>query len=51
MKIKLEQQEDYRTYYEDKIGRRAIRFADFINKELLTEKILNILDYHNILLT
>ena len=36
--------------YEDKIGRRAIRFGDLKDKELLTEKILNILDYHNIIL-
>ena len=36
--------------YEDKIGRRAIEFGDLKDKELLTEKILNILDYHNIIL-
>ena len=36
--------------YEDKIGRRAIRFGDLKDKELLTEKIHNILDYHNIIL-
>ena len=36
--------------YEDRVGRRAIRFADLINKEVLKEKIKSVLDYHNILL-
>jgi len=37
--------------YEDKIGRRAIRFGDLKDKKILNEKIKNILDYHNIILT
>ena len=37
--------------YEDKIGRRAIRFGDLKDKKLLGEKIKSILDYHNIILT
>ncbi len=37
--------------YEDKVGRRAIRFADLLNKSVLKEKIKNVLDYHNIMLT
>ena len=36
--------------YEDRVGRRAIRFTDLVNKEVLKEKIKNALDYHNILL-
>ena len=36
--------------YEDRVGRRAIRFTDLVNKELLKEKIKNVLDYHNIIL-
>ena len=36
--------------YEDRVGRRAIRFTDLINKEVLKEKIKNALDYHNIIL-
>ena len=36
--------------YEDRIGRRAIRFTDLVNKEVLKEKIKNVLDYHNIIL-
>ena len=36
--------------YEDKVGRRAIRFADLANKIVLKEKIKSILDYHNIML-
>ena len=36
--------------YEDKIGRRAIRFGDLKDKKLLGEKIKSILDYHNIIL-
>ena len=36
--------------YEDRVGRRAIRFADLHNQKLLKEKIANALDYHNILL-
>ena len=34
--------------YEDRVGRRAIRFTDLVNKEVLKEKIKNALDYHNI---
>ena len=37
--------------YEDKIGRRAIRFGDLKNKKSLEEKVKNILDYHNIILS
>ncbi len=36
--------------YEDKIGRRAIRFGDLNDNFILREKIKNILDYHNIIL-
>ena len=36
--------------YEDRVGRRAIRFSDLANKEVLKEKIKNALDYHNIIL-
>ncbi len=36
--------------YEDRVGRRAIRFTDLINKRVLKEKIKNVLDYHNIIL-
>ena len=36
--------------YEDKVGRRAIRFIDLANKSVLKEKIKSILDYHNIML-
>ena len=36
--------------YEDKVGRRAIRFSDLPNKRVLKEKIKNVLDYHNIIL-
>ncbi len=36
--------------YEDRVGRRAIRFADLTNDIILKEKIKNALDYHNILL-
>mgnify|MGYP001498692387 FL=1 len=36
--------------YEDKVGRRAIRFADLANKIVLKEKIKSVLDYHNIML-
>ena len=36
--------------YEDRVGRRAIRFTDLINKDVLKEKIKNVLDYHNIML-
>ena len=36
--------------YEDKVGRRAIRFADLVNKRVLKEKIKNALDYHNVML-
>ena len=33
--------------YEDKIGRRAIRFGDLGNKSILKEKIEVLLEYHN----
>ncbi len=36
--------------YEDRVGRRAIRFADLANDNFLKEKIKNTLDYHNIIL-
>ena len=36
--------------YEDKIGRRAIRFGDLSDEKILNDKIKNILDYHNIIL-
>ena len=36
--------------YEDRVGRRAIRFTDLVNKKVLKEKIKNALDYHNIIL-
>ena len=36
--------------YEDKIGRRAIRFCDLKDEKTLDDKIKNILDYHNIIL-
>ena len=37
--------------YEDKVGRRAIRFGDLKNNKVLNEKVKNILDYHNIILS
>ena len=37
--------------YEDKVGRRAIRFGDLSNNKVLNEKVKNILDYHNIILS
>ena len=37
--------------YEDKVGRRAIRFGDLKNQKFLEEKVRNILDYHNIILS
>ena len=37
--------------YEDKVGRRAIRFGDLKNIKSLKEKVKNILDYHNIILS
>jgi len=37
--------------YEDKIGRRAIRFADLMDENFLKEKIKIILDYHNTILS
>ena len=36
--------------YEDKIGRRAVRFGDIGNKSLLKEKIELLVEYHNRLL-
>ena len=35
--------------YEDKVGRRAIRVCDLVNKENLAKKIDNLLDHHNAL--
>lgn len=37
--------------YEDRVGRRAIRFADLTNESFLKEKIKIILDYHNTILS
>ena len=37
--------------YEDKVGRRAIRFGDLSNNKVINEKVKNILDYHNIILS
>ena len=37
--------------YEDKVGRRAIRLGDLKNQKSLEEKVKNILDYHNIILS
>ncbi|MEE2695115.1 MAG: adenylosuccinate synthase [Pseudomonadota bacterium] len=36
--------------YEDRVGRRSIRFADLVDEKFLRTKIKNILDYHNIIL-
>ena len=36
--------------YEDRVGRRSIRFTDLVDEKFLKEKIKNILDYHNIIL-
>ena len=36
--------------YEDKVGRRAIRFGDLKNQKFLEDKVKTILDYHNIIL-
>ena len=36
--------------YEDKIGRRAIKVNDLFNEEILTNKVVSLLDYHNFLL-
>ena len=36
--------------YEDRVGRRAIRFADLINDSFLKDKISNTLEYHNTIL-
>ena len=36
--------------YEDRVGRRAIRFTDLVNTKVLKEKIKGVLDYHNIML-
>ncbi len=33
--------------YEDKVARRGLRTSDFLNKEVLTEKIRHVLDHHN----
>ena len=45
------QQEDIGPAYEDKVGRRAIRFGDLKNIKNIKKKIKNILDYHNIILS
>lgn len=37
--------------YEDKVGRRAIRFCDFADKALLKQKLDTMLARHNVLLT
>ena len=37
--------------YEDKVARRGLRTSDLLNSELLAEKIEQILDYHNFVLT
>lgn len=37
--------------YEDKVARRALKIHDLINPEGLKEKLENILEYHNFLLT
>lgn len=37
--------------YEDKVARRAIRVADFLNEKRFAEKLLENLDYHNFVLT
>lgn len=36
--------------YEDKVARRAIRFADLFNPKLLAEKLEEVLTYHNFVL-
>ena len=36
--------------YEDRVGRRAVRFTDLVNTKVLKEKIKGVLDYHNIML-
>ncbi|KTD55458.1 adenylosuccinate synthase [Legionella quateirensis] len=37
--------------YEDKIARRAIKVSDLFHPERLTQKLTNLLDYHNFVLT
>ena len=37
--------------YEDKVARRVLRVSDLLNKDSLREKLKNILNYHNFLLT
>ena len=37
--------------YEDKVSRRAIRVYDLLNLELLKDKLKELLDYHNFVLT
>ena len=37
--------------YEDRVGRRAIRFIDLINENFLKDKINNALEYHNTILS
>src|SRR3990167_3176035 len=36
--------------YEDKVARRAIRFGDLFNEKYLSEKLEEVLDYHNFVL-
>lgn len=37
--------------YEDKVARRAIKVGDLFNPELLKEKLVSLLEYHNFILT
>ena len=37
--------------YEDKVARRGLRTSDLLNSEILADKIEQILDYHNFVLT
>ncbi len=39
------------SVYEDKVARRVLRVSDLLNKDSLREKLKNILNYHNFLLT
>lgn len=36
--------------YEDKVARRALRFSDLFNEKRLSEKLEQVLDYHNFIL-
>lgn len=35
--------------YEDRVGRRSIRICDLMNEDVLSERLVNILSYHNVL--